>query len=115
MVVPVEEVFAAAAHELVLRDADVTPPDATGRAFGAATLRLDGKIFGMLVEGGVVVKTPRARVDELVADGAGRPFTGSGGRVMKEWVRVDPPDVATCGAYLDEALAFVRGKAGRGA
>ena len=37
------------------------------RAFGSTSLKTNGKIFAMLVNGRLVVKLDRRRVDELVA------------------------------------------------
>lgn len=55
---------------------------------------------------GLVVKLPKARVAELIAGGAGRPF-GPGGKVFKEWVSVPEPDAERWGALLREGVAFV--------
>ncbi len=55
------------------------------RRFGSNGLRVDGKIFAMLAQGTLVVKLPRARVDELVAAGHGERFDPGHGRIMKEW------------------------------
>ena len=51
-------------------------------------LAVQGKIFAMLVKGKLVVKLPKERVDELVADQIGENFNPSRGRRMKEWVVV---------------------------
>ena len=58
---------------------------ASPRRFGSNGLRVDGKIFAMLAQGTLVVKLPRARVDELVAAGHGERFDPGHGRIMKEW------------------------------
>ena len=55
------------------------------RRFGSNGLRVEGKIFAMLAQGTLVVKLPRARVDELVAAGHGERFDPGHGRIMKEW------------------------------
>jgi len=73
----------------------------------SSVLSVRGKIFCMMVKGRFVAKLPRARVDELVAAGAGVPFEPGPGRVMKEWLSVggkNPP-------WLDlarEAHRFVK-------
>ena len=83
----------------------------SGRMMASLGLKVDGKIFAMLVRGSLVVKLPGARVAELVDTGVGRPFDPRrNGRLMKEWVVLEgsePPwlDVAR------EAYRFV--KAGR--
>ena len=83
----------------------VTPPAAHRGGFGSHALKVDGSIFAMHVRGHLVVKLPRARVLELIADGAGAPFDANTGTPKKEWLTVlDEPawrDLA------DEAYAFV--------
>ncbi len=72
---PVIEAFA--------RDRRVT----SGRMMASLGLKVDGKIFAMLVRGSLVVKLPRERVTELVSSGRGHQFDPRGdGRLMKEWV-----------------------------
>ena len=53
-------------------------------------LRTGGKIFAMLVQGRLVVKLPRERVDDLVAGGSAERFDPGRGRPMKEWASLDP-------------------------
>jgi hypothetical protein len=43
-------------------------------AFGSDALQVDGRIFAMARRGGVVLKIPAERVDELIAKGSGGPF-----------------------------------------
>ena len=59
------------------------------RAFGATSLKTNGKIFAMLVNGRLVVKLDRKRVDSLVASGDGTNFDPGHGRLMKEWLDVE--------------------------
>ena len=90
------------------RDPRVTPPAPERGAFGSNGLKVDGKIFAMLVRGSLVLKLPRDVVEAFVASGRGEPFETGGGRVMKEWVVIR--DVQA--KWLDlarEAHAFVSG------
>jgi hypothetical protein len=60
-----------------------------GKGFGSLGLKVNGKLFAMPVRGTLVLKLPRARVDELVAAGEGERFDPGHGRLMKEWVVLD--------------------------
>ena len=97
---------------------DVQPPDsAGGRRFGSETLRLDGTIVAMLVQGRVVLKLPRERVEALVGRGDGAPFLDGRGRPMREWVALtgDPGQDSTGdAALLHEALDLARARAQSG-
>ena len=77
-----------------------------GRGFGSSALKVNKKIFAMLVDGRLVVKLPRARVTELIETGHGLPFDSGKGTPMKEWV-VLTGDEAECRALVVEAQAFV--------
>lgn len=61
-----------------------------GRMFGSTVLKVDGKVFAMLVKGELVMKLPKERVEQLVASGAGTPFDPGHGRPSKDWVSVSP-------------------------
>jgi TfoX/Sxy family transcriptional regulator of competence genes len=85
----------------------------SGKMMASFGLRVDGKIFAMLVRGALVTKLPRERVHELVASGQGRQFDPGHGRLMKEWLVLESPDVP----WLDlarEAYQFVGGGARSG-
>ena len=84
----------------------VTGPDGSRRAFGSDALKVNGRIFAMVVGGQLVVKLPRPRVLELVETGRGEPFTGGKGTPMKEWVAV-ATDETEARALVTEAQAFV--------
>lgn len=75
------------------------------KAFSSIALKVDDKIFAMVVNGELVLKLPKPRVDSLLESGAGLPFATGGGRVMKEWVRLTGTKAPT--ALAREALAFV--------
>ena len=90
---------------------DITPPldgPQSKKKFGALALKVKNKIFAMLVEGKLVVKLPKHRIDALVASGAGERFDPRhDGRLMKEWVTVEPLSEE---GWLDlsrEAMEFV--------
>ena len=92
-----------------IADAELGTPDVTGgTGFGRSEgLRIRKRIYAMLVNGELVVKLPKARVDELVGDGVGRRFEPGTGRVMKEWLSVPPSASRRWKALVHEAKAFV--------
>lgn len=59
------------------------------RSFSSVALNVGGRIFAMIVRGNLVVKLPKARVDELVEAGAATRFDPGHGRLMKEWAVFD--------------------------
>ena len=77
------------------------------RAFGATSLKVDGKIFAMLVKRRLVVKLPAARVSAQVDEGKGERFDPGHGRVQKEWLSLSSEDPAAWRALASEAEAFV--------
>ena len=88
---------------------DVTPPDETPsrNQFGSSALRINKKIFAMLVKGQLVVKLPRSRVDALIASREGEPFDAGRGRPMKEWLAVAPAQEERWLPLAMEAMEFV--------
>ncbi|WP_431676569.1 hypothetical protein [Kitasatospora sp. KL5] len=100
-------------EQLVAHLADLpgvaVPGDGPGREgrFGADALKAGGKIFAMLAQGRLVVKLPRARVDELVDAGEGERFDPGHGRLMREWLGLDPGSGLSWDALAREALEFV--------
>ena len=90
-------------------DGVTIPGDEPGREgkFGAAALKVGGKIFAMLAQGRLVVKLPRARVDQLVDAGEGERFDPGHGRLMREWLSLDPGSELSWDRVAREALDFV--------
>ncbi len=89
----------------------VTPP-ADGpqakQSFGANGLKIHNKIFAMLVGERLVVKLPKQRIDDLLADGQGERFDPRrDGRLMREWFVLSPTSDEDWLALAREALAFV--------
>jgi hypothetical protein len=84
----------------------VIPPGVTA-GFGSSALRVDGRIFAMLVRGWLVVKLPKVRVAELVEAGEGIRFDANKGTPMREWLALDPASNLHWDALADEAYAFV--------
>lgn len=61
----------------------------TGKMMASVGLKVDGKIFAMMVRGKFVAKLPKERVDELVQSGVGEYFDPRrNGRLMKEWIEL---------------------------
>jgi TfoX/Sxy family transcriptional regulator of competence genes len=105
-----EERFALVVEEL-LSNPDITPPSVgpqSKKRFGSSALKVKNKIFAMLVEGRLVVKLPKHRVDALVLSGAGEPYDPRhDGRLMKEWVVVEPTAKEDWLDLSREAMEFV--------
>ena len=81
-----------------------------GRGFGSSgQLKFDGRIFAMLVQGELVLKLPRVRVEELVAGGQGRNFDAGKGKPMREWFVLSPASRRPWLSLAQEALDFVEG------
>jgi TfoX/Sxy family transcriptional regulator of competence genes len=79
-----------------------------GGGFGSAgQLKVNGRIFAMLVRGRLVVKLPRGRVDELVESGEGERFDAGKGKPMREWFVLSPTSKKQWQALTNEALEFV--------
>jgi hypothetical protein len=89
----------------------VQPPgEEGGRRFDADTLRLDGSIIAMLVDGALVLKLPGDRVADLVESGRGTPWDGGQGRRMRQWVVIVDDDLVRTLALGFEALDFARAR-----
>lgn len=78
------------------------------KGFGSTALRTKKKIFAMVSsKGAFVVKLPKARVDALVAAKAGKPFSTGSGRIMKEWIELNPAGQDLWLGLTEEAKEFV--------
>jgi hypothetical protein len=81
------------------------------RRFGKShELRVNNRIFAMLVRGSLVVKLPAERVNKLIETGQGERFDTGTGRVMKEWLKVDADATPDWLSLATEALEFVSTK-----
>jgi hypothetical protein len=84
------------------------PAVGQGTGFGSSPgLRVNGKIFAMLVRDELVVKLPKDRIDRLVASGAASRFDPGHGRIMKEWASVPTRGSRSWGRLMVEAKEFV--------
>ena len=105
---------AGAGDELVFAPiADAFRNDASvtlGRMFGSVGLKVNGKVFAMVVKGDLVVKLSKERVDALIASGRGRSFDPGNGRLMKEWVVIKSMTPTDWLALVQEARRFVVGE-----
>ena len=79
-----------------------------GKIMGGRCARVAGEFLGLVdyKNSGMVLKLPRTRVDELIAQGIGEPFAPAG-KVFREWVATAKPDRRRWSELLDEAVAFV--------
>ena len=83
--------------------------DREGKGFGSrGQLKVNGRIFAMLVRGELVLKLPRARVDELVARAEGRHFDAGQGKPLREWFVLYPTSKRPWPPLAREAHDFVR-------
>jgi hypothetical protein len=100
--------FDALVRQLAGQPGVQAPDSDGGRRFGADTLRLDGSIVAMLVDGAVVMKLPGDRVDALIRSGCGVPWDAGRGRRMRQWVALVDADPTTTLGLGHEALEFAR-------
>jgi TfoX/Sxy family transcriptional regulator of competence genes len=101
----------AALVEALLIQPEVTFGAVEKKGFGSSELKVNNKIFAMLVRGRLVVKLSKARVDALVAAGQGECFDPRrDGRLMKEWISLEPTSAEEWLPLAREALSFVATK-----
>ena len=80
-----------------------------GKGFGSSgQLKVDGRIFAMLVRGELVLKLSRQRVDELIAGGDGRHFDAGKGKPMREWFVLSTTSGKRWLPLAEEAMEFVK-------
>ena len=84
-----------------------------GRGFGSTALKVDGRIFAMSGEAGLVLKLPPERVAALIAAGDGRSFDAGKGKPLKEWVVIPSSVVMRWRELAEEALVYVGARPGR--
>lgn len=77
------------------------------KQFGSLALKINGKIFAMLVNGKLVVKLPLQRVDALVASGAGERFDPYHGRPLREWLSLQTASKVGWLPLAKEAMEFM--------
>ena len=94
--------FASVVAAFANRD-DVT----RGRMMSSYGLKVNEKIFAMCGRGKFVAKLPKARVDEIVRRGEGEHFEPRHGRLMKEWIAIEPGN-ANWVELANEAYEFVK-------
>src|SRR5258705_1981526 len=99
-----EEVFWELIDELRVQD----PRIEEGTIMGGRCARVAGEFLALVdfKDSGMVVKLPRARVDELIAQGAGRSFAPAR-QVFREWVSIPRRDRRRWRSLLREGVAFV--------
>ena len=85
----------------------VTPP--RGGGFGRTALRVENKIFAMLVRGHLVLRLPGGRVGALAAAGQGMRFDANKGTPMREWLSLDPDATVPWRPLAVEAPESARG------
>ncbi len=101
----VETRFAAIVESL-LTNPGVTYGSGETKSFGSAGLKIDNKIFAMVVRGKLVVKLPKQRVDKLIAAGHGHSFDIGQNRI-REWLAVPATSEADWLMLVEEAMAYV--------
>lgn len=81
------------------------------KKFGSSwELRINNKIFAMLTRSRFVVKLSKERVDTIVASGEGKRFDAGRGRIMKEWLILEPTSREEWLPLAEEAMKFVASK-----
>ncbi|HEV2774185.1 MAG TPA: hypothetical protein VGV90_01205 [Solirubrobacteraceae bacterium] len=88
------------------------PDVEAGTGFGGSPgIRVNGRIFAMLVRRRLVVKLPAARCQELSEAGRAAPLT-MGKRSMREWIEMLDDDPQAWRQVAADAYAYVGGAYG---
>ena len=77
-----------------------------GRIWHNDGLKVNGKIFAMVVRDQLVVKVPAAQARQLCESGEGIAFEPRPGRPMKEWVVIGSAERALWRDLLTNAYAY---------
>ena len=78
-----------------------------GRMFGSDGLKINRKVFSMQVNDKLVVKLPSARIEKLLAENGVRQFDPGHGRLMKEWLEIEPTAKLDWLALAKESFHYV--------
>ena len=94
--------------DLIAALAQEDPRVEEGTIMGGRCARVAGEFLALVdfKGSGLVVKLPKARVDELVERGIGQPFAPAG-KVFREWLSVPKRDRRRWRSLLREGIAFV--------
>lgn len=97
------------AYDAIVAEQLEDPEVTTGRMLQSEGLMIKGKVFAMLVRGGLGVKLPAARVTEEVDAGRGERLATRPDRPMREWLAAPlrPGAEDDWRALVDEARSFV--------
>ncbi len=106
----VENTIEVDTKEVTIAGITGAPHIAEGTIMGSRCLRAGGEFLAMPDHrtGGLVVKLPRERVQELIGAGIGAAFAPAG-KVFEEWFAVVEPDEERRRVLLAEGKAFVAG------
>ena len=82
-----------------------------GKGFrSTGQLKVDSRIFAMLVRGKLVVKPSRQQVNALVESGQGDRFDAGKGKPMREWFVLSPTSSKPWLGLAKAAMEFVSAK-----
>jgi hypothetical protein len=86
-------------------------PDVTiGRALASLGLMTGGKLFAFIKDGGLVLKLPAARIDQLIESHGAERFERGQGNPMREWVVMPASSSAEWPDLTREACDFLAGR-----